>query len=121
MSYSLERNEDSELALLTFFGGVRLADRDTALADLEMLFTETGWRKVLVDLSSSTSSAAMTMQDVLRHAWLLAALQVKHRDLRIAYVFPPGQAPVLELVAASRGYVFERFANRNAALGWLQA
>jgi hypothetical protein len=121
MSYALERNEMSELAMLTFVGSVPLEDRDTALAELESLLTETGWRKVLVDLSSSNSSGAMTLQEDLRHAWRLVDLHAKRKDLRIAYVFAPRQPPVLELIAESRGYVFERFGDRHAALGWLDS
>jgi len=121
MPYAIERDEESKLALLAFAGVIRMEDRNAALAELGVLFAATGWRKVLVDFSSSTSSTATTLQDALRHAWRLIGLQAEWKDLRVAYIFSPRQPPVLELIAASRGYVFEHFASRSAALGWLEA
>lgn len=119
MSYFVQCTDHPEIALIEFSGRVHLKARTRALAALEALLFETGLRRVLVDFSSSTSFGAMTLEDALRHARRMADLSAHLRHLRIAYVYPPRRPPVVELIAASRGFRFEQFAHRRAALAWL--
>ena len=106
---------------LVFTGAIFVEERAAALAFCLDWFTTHEPRRVLVDFTGgwiAPSDAAATA----RHAENLAREYTAFGGARIAYLSGPetrSPSPV-ELQAAARGYFYQRFTDREAALRWLR-
>ena len=97
---------------------VTLHDRSVALDAALRLQAESGFRKLLIDLSQAVLVDASISSEVVAHASRLAHDPVVRR-LRIAYVGDPSPGASIESLAALRGYFYQRFRTQSSALRWL--
>jgi len=102
-----------------FSGDVTVAEREAAMQKIVACHERSGASRLLADFTAA--NALVDADDVLdRYAARLANQPVLRR-LRIAYVGTPAQTGNVEAIAALRGYFYQRFPHREAALSWLAA
>lgn len=112
---------DAQVLELAFTGDVTIADRRAGLDEILVLLDDTGYRRVLVNFLRGTPALA-SLEESKRHAANLARVYASFKGISIAYVGPDiatrAPSPV-EVLAAARGYFYERFTDRDMALHWL--
>lgn len=105
---------------LVLTGPVSIAERAQALEACLAWLDEGHPRRILVDFTDG-STTPHAPDDAARHAANLAAAFTSLGGARIAYLSRPERrdpSPI-ELQAAARGYFYQRFTDRDAALRWL--
>ena len=106
---------------LVFTGPISVEERAQALAAcLEWVATHQP-RRVLVDFTGGWPSPS-DAEAIARHAQNLAHHYTTLGGARIAYLSKPEhrEPSPIELQAAARGYFYQRFTDREAALRWLR-
>lgn len=105
---------------LVFTGPITVAERAQAFEACLAWVESNHPRRVLVDFTGGWPGPA-EREAATRHAENLAKAYTSLGGARIAYLSGPGQrdpSPI-ELQAAARGYFYQRFTDRTAALRWL--
>jgi hypothetical protein len=108
------------VVVVTYAGPVTIEERAAALHDVLQRLSETSSKRVLVDFQHGWP-ALTSFEANNRHAGDLARAYATLPGLKIAYVSTPdpNSAPIVEMLAAARGYFYERFKDKAAALRWL--
>lgn len=121
MPFAIDSTTLPGILLVTFRGPVTTRDRERAMEAGGEQFARSGVTAVLLDFSQATPVPG-PLDERLQHAKAVANRYRLVSNVRIAYVTPGGNDdPVtIEAMAAARGYFFERFAGRDAAIAWLQ-
>jgi hypothetical protein len=98
-------------------GPVEARHRAAMFDELLDLQGRTSCRRVLVDMTDAVIVDGSSVE-AIEHAARLARHPVM-RGLRVAYVGEARSASSIESLAALRGYFYQRFRTRAAALRWL--
>ena len=116
--HTISIDADSQLVTVQYGGQITVAERTEVLGKLLALLDTTEYRKLLVDFRSARSPVEdfATCKELARK---LTALGV-HR-CQVAYVGPRVGAihPVVDALAAARGFLFEKFDDMGEARQWL--
>lgn len=118
--HTIATDVDDGIVTVTYRGKITVAERTGVLEELLAMFAATDYRRLLVDFfdAQSTVEEFVACKELARK---LMALGVQ--GCQVAYVGPRGRAinPVVDTLAASRGFMFERFEDTDEALDWLKA
>ena len=106
---------------LLFTGPITVEERAQALAVCLEWSATHQTRRVLVDFTGGWH-APSDPEASARHAESLARYYTELGGARIAYLSKPGhrEPTPIDLQAAARGYFYQRFTDRDAALRWLR-
>ena len=121
MSLEVDAESLPDILQLVFTGPITVAERAQALEACLAWIADRNPRRVLVDFTRGWPVASDPDASA-RHAENLARVYTDLGGARIAYLSRPemrGPTPI-ELHAASRGYFYQRFTDREAALRWLR-
>jgi len=119
MSFEVELLPGAAVISVRFFGTATLSERAAAMEDVVQRQVESRARKLLVDLAHAQLVDASNAE-TFEYATRLAREPVI-RGMRIAYVGDCARAASIETLAALRGYFYQRFPTRAAAMRWLEA
>jgi hypothetical protein len=116
----LSRNRHA-VVLLTYSGPVTIEERAAALQEVLRLLGKTWFNRLLVDFEHGRVVPA-SFEANNRHAADLARAYAGLPGWRIAYVSvpDPNTTPIVETLAAARGFYYERFVDKKSALEWLE-
>lgn len=117
--FSIHIDEARRIVEVRYSGTISLGDRAQAVEAGSRALEETGYRKVLVDLSSA-EMAMEGPQEESRFADVLSSdPQLAH--CRTAFLASPDQSInwFIEVLAKARHYECEHFTDREAAYAWL--
>lgn len=121
MGYAVGVFPDQDtVVVVTYFGAVTIEQRVAALQDVLLLLNAAPFSGVLVDFEHGwVVPAPFDVNN--RHAANLARAYRNFPGLRIAYVSTPdpNTVPIVETLAAARGFYYERFDDKERALAWL--
>lgn len=120
MPLTIDTGSLPDILQLVFTGAISVEERAEALAFCMHWFAEHP-RRVLVDFTEGWT-APSDPDAGARHAENLAREYTALGGARIAYLSRPEKrdpSPI-ELRAAARGYFYQRFTDRDAALRWLR-
>ena len=122
MAYTVEVLVDRAVLVLRLFGPVAVEDRAAGLREILASLDETGFKRVIVDYRDGLTFPG-SVDDTTRHAANLARAYRAMIGVRIAYVSKPQNrdATPIEVLAASRGYFYQRFTDIAKAFEWLEA
>ena len=117
MPFDLSLRQGSKVIELVFTGSVTIPERSDALRAVVQAHAEHGYIRLLADFSQATTQVEsegemFAYADRLAQCWVL-------KPFSIAYVGGLEQTAGVESVAALRGYFFQRFFTRDAAISWL--
>ena len=117
MPFDLSLRQGINLIELVFTGSVTIPERSDALRAVVKAHSEHGYIRLLADFSQATTlveseSDMVAYADRLAQCWVL-------KPFSIAYVGDHERTAGVESVAALRGYFFQRFVTREAAISWL--
>jgi hypothetical protein len=116
--HTISIDADANLVTVQYQGKVTVAERTEVLGQLLTMLHETQCRKLLVDFRGARSPVEdfTACKDLARR---LMALGVQ--GCQVAYVWPANGAihPVVDALAASRGFLFEKFEDLGEARQWL--
>lgn len=121
MAWDVEINHYMNLAVVTLWGRVSMAERSRALDDLLARIEGGRPYRILVDMIGAMA-APDSAQDVQAHVDRLSGVPL-FRDSRVAYLYPDGGRAnaALEQHAQFRALPCRRFVAVNDALDWLLA
>lgn len=121
MGYAVGVSSDQDTVVaVTYSGAVTIEQRVAALQDVLLLLNDRSFSGVLVDFEHGWVVPA-PFDANNRHAANLASAYRNFRGLRIAYVsvLAPNSVPIVETLAAARGFFYERFQSKKLALQWI--
>lgn len=117
--HTISTNAVDGVVTVTYRGKITIAERTAVLEELLAMFAATDYRRLLVDFFEAQSMVEefVACKELARK---LMALGVQ--GCQVAYVGPRGPAidPVVDALAASCGFMFERFEDADEALDWLK-
>lgn len=118
-SFSVDIDEARRVVEVRYWDTITLDDRARAVEAGSRVLEETGYRKVLVDLSS----AEMAMEDAREESRFADVLSNNPQlaRCRTAFLASPDQSInwLIEVLAKARHYECEHFTDREAAYAWL--
>ncbi|MGH8076744.1 MAG: hypothetical protein ACREPE_05395 [Lysobacter sp.] len=119
MAYVVTRNEDLQMIDVRYFDRVTVAERAAAMDETLVILRESALRRIAIDFNDARAGSDF-FQDTNAFATRVATNALL-RECRIAFV---GAATnrfnaVLESLSDARGYSFQRFFDRAAAIVWL--
>ncbi|MFL6591568.1 MAG: hypothetical protein ACJ8GK_02520 [Luteimonas sp.] len=117
MTFEIRTLERERVIDLVFSGLVTIPERLQAMKAVVTASRTNGFTRLLADFSQANMRVE-AHSDVLEYAERLALEPTLHK-MAIAYVGTQEQTAGVEGVAALRGYFFQRFFTREAALRWL--
>lgn len=100
-----------------FSGTVTIAERIDAMHAIARCSARSGATRLMVNFRHACHDPGSHAETVA-YAEQLAS-EPTLRRMTIAYVGSPEQTASVEMVAAVRGYFYQRFATEDAALRWL--
>ena len=117
MPYAMTVSLEARLIEVVFTGSVTIPERSDAFRAVVKAHSEHGYNKVLADFSQATAKIESDREmrayaNQLAQSWIL-------KLFFIAYVGNQERTAGVESAAALRGYFFQRFVSREAALSWL--
>lgn len=117
--FSINIDKTREVVEVSYSNTIDLEDRRQAVEAASRVLEETGYRKVLVDLSNA-EMAMHSPHDESRFADVLSRNPMLGRS-RTAYLARPDQSInwFIEALAKARHYECEHFTDREAAHAWL--
>ena len=118
MPFAIELREPQKVIDVAFSGPVTVRERFEAMQAVVAAARTRGFKRVLADFSDARAKGH-PQSEVLNYAVRLAGEPTLHK-MAIAYVGTQDQTGGVEGVAALRGYFYQRFSTRDAALRWLQ-
>lgn len=120
MGFEVTHRPEQELISIAYAGPVDIAQRARALAAATALLHATGARRLLIDFGRAQLLPAAP-DEIDQHAVNVARHYRALFLLRVAVVGPHGSptTTTVELLAAVRGYLYQRFPNTQAAEQWL--
>lgn len=118
-NFSITIDDKRRVVEVRYSGTITLADRSQAVETGSRALEETGYRKVLVDLSNA-EMAMEPPQEESRFADVLSSNPQLARS-RTAFLASPDQSTnwFIEVLAKARHYDCEHFTDREAAHAWL--
>lgn len=117
--FSIHTDEARRIVEVRYSGTITLYDRARAVEAGSRVLEETGYRRVLVDLSNA-EMAMEPPQEESRFADVLSSNPQLARS-RTAFLANPDQSInwFIEVLAKARHYECEHFTDREAAHAWL--
>ena len=118
--HTISTDANASLVTVTYRGKITITERSEVLEKLLRAFAATEYRRLLVDFLTAESLVEefAACNELARK---LVALGVQ--GCQVAYVGRRGQAinPVVDVLSAARGFMFERFDDQQKAIDWLTA
>ena len=118
MPYDISLMKDRGVIEAVFSGSVTIAERIEAMQTIAKCSQRSGAVRLLADFQQARPKVG-SHEETTAYAEQLAS-EPTLRKMTIAYVGTPEQTANIELVAAVRGYFFQRFSSTAAALRWLE-
>jgi hypothetical protein len=120
VTYTVDVLVKNQTLAVRLIGAVSIQDRVAGLEEGLQKLEQTGFKRILVDLRHGSMQEA-PLEAWNRHATNLTRMFCDLNSPRIAYVYDVGGGPTpAEVLAAARGYYFERFTDIDVALRWLE-
>ena len=117
MPFDLSLCQTTKVIELVFTGSVTIPERSDALREVVKAHSEHGYIRLLADFSQATTHVE-SEGEMFAYANRLAQCWVL-KPFSIAYVGGQERTAGVESAAALRGYFFQRFLTRDAAISWL--
>ena len=118
MPYEVRLLEHCPVIEAVFSGNVTIAERTGAMHAIAKCSQGSGATRLLANFRQACPAPASDEETIVYASQL--ASEPTLRRMAIAYVGSPEQTASVEMVAAVRGYFYQRFATEEAALRWLR-
>jgi hypothetical protein len=117
MPFQIDTRPDDAMIQVVFTDTVTVAERFQAMTAIVALQQQTQYAKLLADFRHAVV-AATSKEEASTYATRLAQELPPHR-MKIAYVGDATQTAGVEVIAALRGYFYQRFRTPEEAMRWL--
>ena len=118
MPYEVRVLEHCAVIEAAFSGRVTIAERIDAMHAIARCSERSGATRLLANFRQACPEPA-SREETTSYAAQLAS-EPTLRRMSIAYVGSPEQTDSVEMLAAVRGYFYQRFTTEEAALRWLR-
>jgi hypothetical protein len=117
MAFQIDTRPENAMIRVVFSDTVTVAERFQAMTAIVALQQQTHYAKLLADFRQAVV-VVTSAEETSAYATQLAQELPPHR-MKIAYVGEATQTAGVEVIAALRGYFYQRFRTPEEALRWL--
>jgi hypothetical protein len=117
MAFVVDTHPEHALIRVVFSDAVTVAERFTAMTEIVALQQQTLYAKLLADFRQAT--VVSTSEDEINSYATRLAQELPPHRMKIAYVGEASQTAGVEVIAALRGYFYQRFRTPEEAMRWL--